>query len=566
MSKSIRFAPRVPVIVTPPSGVSYVEASPSEYVLAEGLTPVYGSSSAYTYEAPFATFVRTPLASGFLFSFKHLPYEQLSSLHQDYYDWLLAVCQGLSSLLPDKFKHAPNPETDTVATLEAFTLSSLSRIPATDADSVRKVSTADVWQAGGQFISLMNADLRPYIFRTFGLWPAAGKLPYRTVLSDEDRLAVSALDSLRKAIVDRALAELSQAITLAAVATDDQLVPAVQDALAMALFSKLQFKHQVSTNVVASSLAKYTDTLSRWRRRFQLLTPELLAYLQRQRYGDASKTFMPLSVTPSQPPPSSTNYVWLPSGELDYNPWIRSSGRRPAVLARNQWPRFVAVPAGPPADANTVTALPRGTVVQPPESLVSLRPVSGVFTPTYHSSSGSTTTGRPIASYRPAFVDQGQAQLLGGSHDARRPHSAAGAAAEPIGYSYMPAEQTRSAWIAAPNPVVTGQSFGTDLSGPTWRRPRLVGSDHDHSAAGTAEENGTSQAFRGGYPPAQAARSVGWTADAHPVVKGRTSASGGAIPASSHWRPNRDDWQEPRLFGYDPDNPHQPKKTGGCAP
>lgn len=387
------------------------------------------ASRAYSFEAPYAAFVRSPgVMGGFMFSFRQLPYESLSGFHQDYYDWLMGVSTSLTSAIPDKYKHSVDVQIDTIGTLEAFILAALARISPADTDIIRRLSMTTIWQGAAQFSSIIHPDLHPYLFRLVWLWPSNPKPRHQTISNisadSDDKSALDALERMRGRIASRATAELSAVVSegpTGAALGDDMLVPSVQDALLLALAAQMQFKQRRAVNLASSHLLAESDIILKWRKRFQLLTPELLAFLQRSRYaGSADKTFVPLSARPGVPAIAAVG--WLPTGEADYNPIIR---RRTTIYNTYNGPRYAVVPLDPPqieVPTNAITPLPVGARISPAASAVPLVPAaSAVYEPTYYAANGAPTPGRTIIAPRPALVANNQAILIGGQQKQQAP-------------------------------------------------------------------------------------------------------------------------------------------------
>ena len=225
-------------------------------------------------------------------------------------------------MIPDQYKHAVDLQADTIGTLETYMLIALARIKPTDTDTIARLSTSGVWREAAQFSALVSPDLHPYLFRLTWTWPSGGKTRYQPVVGDDDQTVVSAIARLRQTIVNRATADLSSVLNDGGsqLADMDRLVSAIQDAMLLAVLARLQYSYQVAVNMVASTVAEDVDILSRWRKRFQLLSGELLAYLQRSRFADRTKTFVPLRTK------SNVSYanpmIWTSTGELDYARWV----------------------------------------------------------------------------------------------------------------------------------------------------------------------------------------------------------------------------------------------------
>jgi len=388
------------------------------------ITQVDYSNVYPVYDVPFANLVRRP--NGFPFSFRHTPYDKLSQ--QDYYDWLTTVSTSLAQILPDLYNHVVDLQSDTIGTLEAFILVALAKVKPTDTDTIRILSTSDVWQSASQYSSIMNTDLRSYIFRLSWMWPNMGKPQYLTVLDVDDRLVLENMEQMRQVILERALAELTSVVPdpPVTIGENDRYVPAVQTNMLLALLARLQYNYQVAVNVASEQLSSFTDTISKWRKRFQLITPELLMYLQRSRFADRTKTLVPLTT----PPLIKQNIgfpaqrlIWLPTGEPDYQTMYQPN-RRSSIRS----PQYVAVPIGTlgtygnpeiEIQPSQINPLPVGTFINPASSVSYLAPAGTIYNPSYTTAYGSETTqGRPFIVPRPAFVRNGTATLLGGNKTA----------------------------------------------------------------------------------------------------------------------------------------------------
>jgi hypothetical protein len=393
------------------------------FAVSEGLVPLSNSrmdpAVAYTYEVPYAPFLSTVGVGTFRFSFRHLPYDSLSGFHQDYWDWLSSLSTLMQKAPTEKvYKHGHNVLFDTIGSMEAFILAAMSRIPVNDTDTIQKITTSGMFQMAGQYAAFISPDLHPYIFRLGWTWPAMAKPKYLTVVNDGDTAVIDAIVRMRESIIGHANS-LPNNLTNAMVDELDRYVPAVQEALLLGLLARLQFNHQVAVNVASTLLASDVDLVLQWRKRFQLLSAELLTYLQRSRYSNKAETLMPLTTPPNGAavPIMRTNPIWLPTGEIDYSPLIR---RPSAFSLRGSQYAVVPIMSGsteikvPATSMDAVTPLPSGTIIRPAESAAGLIAPSGVWQPTYVSSTGQYQQGRPMVAPRVAFVSGDQATLLGG--------------------------------------------------------------------------------------------------------------------------------------------------------
>lgn len=399
--------------------------SPSGFVVSQGLTPLSPSGNLYTYQVPYAPFYGSIGSGTFRFSFRHLPYDSLSGFHQDYWDWLSQVSTQMQALLPSMYMHKYDVQTDSIGSLEAFILAALSRIPVNDTDTIAKITTSGVFRMASQYSSFLNPDLHAYIFRLGWTWPALPKVRYLKVVTDDDQQTIGALARIRQIISDRTTPDLGTFVNPAIVDAMDEGVPAVQDALLLGLLARLQFSHQMAVNMSAPLLAPDVDVVSRWRKRFQVLSSELLTYLQRSRFN-GDKVLVPLS-TPTKTEAYVRAPIWLSSGEIDYAPWIRS---RPSVEYSFRGAEYATVPEMGLSESG-FSRLPQGTMIRPAESVAAFPSVSGVW------QSSQSGEARPIIAPRAAYVRNDAATLLGGRS------KGAAAAKEPKLFGFDPDAPTQ---------------------------------------------------------------------------------------------------------------------------
>lgn len=388
-------------------------------------SPTYVGPTAYTYDSfgSYGAFVPARQFGGFRFSFRQLPYDYLSGFHQDYYDWLMSVVSGLKSLIPEVYDHSVDILADTIGSIEAFILAAMARISVEDVQTIQKLSTSNVWQGASQFAPIMQPDLHAYLFRLPWMWLAQPKQKYLSVSDSDDRAAVGSLQTMRLTIGSKAQTDLN-AIIPAVQATDkDSMVPAVQEAALLAILAQMQHKYQKAVNVLNSSVAMDVDAISKWRKRFQMVGPELLNYLQTARYS-STDLFVALNApkAPQQPLPGASlssfsalpaAVGWLPTGELDYAPLVRNRSRRARLVV----PGYAYAPVNDIlVPTNQGTPLPSGTRITPAESVVPIVPQGMIYDPVYYSATGEVVTpGRPMLAPRPAFVSGDTATLLGGN-------------------------------------------------------------------------------------------------------------------------------------------------------